>query len=121
MYTVYIYIPYTFIWVHSGCVCASNLVCVVCLYISIQVTLQQAANTARVPNKPESVVTLLLGCPPAQDSSHHQDDITFLGSGIVINLHFVTGILGGEPQKSRRRLMNLAKFEMDTVYKYIHI
>ena len=23
-----------------------------------------------------------LGCPPSQDASHHQDDITFLGSGM---------------------------------------
>ena len=26
--------------------------------------------------------SLVLGCPPSQDASHHQDDITFLGSGI---------------------------------------
>ena len=41
-------------------------------------------------------VTYTLGCPPSQDSSHHQDDITFLGSGIPIyKPSFATGIPGG--------------------------
>ena len=35
-----------------------------------------------------------LGLPPTQDSSHHQDDITFL-VGNPYKPSFATGILGG--------------------------
>ena len=35
-----------------------------------------------------------LGCPPSQDASHHQDDITFLVGGSRPKPSFATGMLG---------------------------
>ena len=35
---------------------------------------------------------------PSQDASDHQDEITFLGSGIPINLHFPLLLWGGHIQ-----------------------
>ncbi len=40
-----------------------------------------------------------LGCSPSQDASHHQDDSTFLGSGIPeLNLHLPQLLGGGTTQ-----------------------
>ena len=38
-----------------------------------------------------------LGCPPAQDSSHHQDDIMFLGDPNLLNLHLPLLLRGDRP------------------------
>ena len=39
-----------------------------------------------------------LGCPPSQDSSHHQDDITFLVGDPNLNLHLPQLLGGGTTQ-----------------------
>ncbi len=40
-----------------------------------------------------------LGCPPSQDASHHQDDITFLVGDPEPNLHLPQLLGGGQPKR----------------------